>query len=72
MLGLLRLTFAPFGLTNYVAGVTSISACKFLLGTCFYAFNCSMQIFIGCSFYGMQKGANATSVTEMLKSLTGK
>ena len=53
VLGLLRLTFAPFGLTNYVAGVTSISAFNFLLGTCFYIFNSSMQIFIGCSLYGM-------------------
>ena len=39
LVALLRLTFAPFGITNYVLGVTSISSCSFFLGTLSYVFN---------------------------------
>ena len=48
---LARMTFLPTGVTNYVMGVTSIPLWKFLTGTLAYSFNCSMQVFIGCSFY---------------------
>ena len=53
IVSLLRLTFAPFGVVNYVLGCTSISLFSFMTGTCIYSFNCSMQIFIGCSFFSV-------------------
>lgn len=53
-MALLRLTFAPFGISNYILGVTSISLTDYMLGTCSYALNCGLQIFIGCSFYSIQ------------------
>jgi uncharacterized membrane protein YdjX (TVP38/TMEM64 family) len=54
VVALLRLTFAPFGITNYILGVTSISVTDFLLGTLSYVLNCGLQVFIGCSFYSIQ------------------
>lgn len=51
VVALLRLTFAPFGISNYILGVTSISLYQFMIGTCSYVLNCSLQVFIGCSFY---------------------
>jgi uncharacterized membrane protein YdjX (TVP38/TMEM64 family) len=53
IVSLIRLTFAPFGVVNYVLGCTSISLFSFMGGTCMYTFNCGMQIFIGCSFYSI-------------------
>ena len=53
IVSLIRLTFAPFGVVNYVLGCTNISLFSFMMGTCFYIFNCSMQVFIGCSFYSI-------------------
>lgn len=54
VVALLRLTFAPFGISNYILGVTSISLTQYMLGTCSYVLNCSLQVFIGCSFYSIQ------------------
>lgn len=54
VVALLRLTFAPFGVSNYILGVTSISLTDYMIGTCSYALNCALQIFIGCSFYSIQ------------------
>lgn len=54
VVALLRLTFAPFGISNYILGVTSISVTDYLIGTCSYILNCSLQVFIGCSFYSIQ------------------
>ena len=67
--GLTRLTFAPFGLTSYLFGVTSINLCQFLLGTCSYSVNILMQAFIGCSLFAMQQNHeadNQQSKTEYL------
>jgi len=55
IVALLRLTFAPYGISSYVLGVTGLSLVDFLTGTCAYAVNCSMQIFIGCSLFKMGK-----------------
>jgi uncharacterized membrane protein YdjX (TVP38/TMEM64 family) len=49
--GLMRLTFAPFGVTSYVFGVTSISLRDYMLGNMTYIFNCCTQCFIGCSLH---------------------
>jgi uncharacterized membrane protein YdjX (TVP38/TMEM64 family) len=40
VIGLVRLTFAPFGVTSYVMGVTSISIGDYMLGNATYIFNC--------------------------------
>ena len=53
VVALLRLTFAPFGISNYILGVTSLSLTHFLVGTSSYAVNCALQVFIGCSFYSI-------------------
>ena len=53
IVALLRLTFAPYGISSYILGVTQISLIDFVIGTLAYTFNCSMQIFIGCSLYSM-------------------
>lgn len=42
VVALLRLTFAPFGISNYILGVTSISLTHYMLGTCSYVLNCSL------------------------------
>lgn len=42
VVALLRLTFAPFGISNYILGVTSISLADFMIGTCSYALNCAL------------------------------
>jgi uncharacterized membrane protein YdjX (TVP38/TMEM64 family) len=36
---LLRLTFAPFGVSNYVLGITSLTPCQFVTGSLSYIFN---------------------------------
>mmetsp|Transcript_8516 Transcript_8516/g.14350 ORF Transcript_8516/g.14350 Transcript_8516/m.14350 type:complete len:220 (+) Transcript_8516:223-882(+) len=54
IVALIRLTFAPFGITSYVLGVTSIPLVDFAIGTLAYIFNAAMQVFIGCSLFGMQ------------------
>ena len=53
----MRLTFAPFGVTSYVFGVTSITLKDYMLGNLSYVFNCCSQCFIGCSIY---HAANST------------
>tara|TARA_B110001450_G_C17343116_1_gene368343 strand:+ start:151 stop:426 length:276 start_codon:yes stop_codon:yes gene_type:complete len=40
--GLLRLTFFPFGLASYVLGVTEIKPLSFMIGTCTYLINLMM------------------------------
>jgi len=51
IVGLIRLTFAPFGITSYVMGVSSISFGDYMLGNASYIINCCSQCFIGCSLY---------------------
>ena len=68
--GLLRLTFFPYGLCSYVLGVTDISPSDFMLGTATYLINCLMQVFIGAELYHMQevngsKEAGSNIVEEM-------
>ena len=54
VVALLRLTFAPFGVSNYILGVTSIALSDFLIGTCSYVLNCALQVLLGCIFYLIQ------------------
>jgi len=49
--GLVRLTFAPFGITSYIMGVSSISLSDYMLGNASYIINCCSQCFIGCSLF---------------------
>ena len=51
IVALIRLTFAPFGITSYIFGVSDINLCDYLLGNMTYIFNCTAQCFIGCSLY---------------------
>lgn len=51
IVALIRLTFAPFGITSYILGVSEISLCDYILGNITYFFNCTAQCFIGCSLY---------------------
>lgn len=48
---LVRLTFAPFGITSYIMGVSSISLSDYMLGNASYIINCCSQCFIGCSLF---------------------
>jgi len=41
IVALLRLTFAPFGITSYILGVSDISFCDYILGNITYIFNCT-------------------------------
>ena len=59
VVSLARLSFLPFGVTNYFMGVTSLSSLQYFLGTCIYTFNSSLSIFIGTSFYAIQKNSNS-------------
>ena len=51
---LIRMTFAPFGVTSYIAGVTSMPVVSYCIGNTGYLVNILMQVFIGVSLYGMQ------------------
>lgn len=72
VVALCRLTFLPFGLFNYVMGVTSIEVWDFVLGTLCYGFNFSMQVFIGCSFYSIQQTTHMVggSVDDAMSGLS--
>jgi uncharacterized membrane protein YdjX (TVP38/TMEM64 family) len=57
---LIRLTFAPFGVTSYIMGVSSIKFWDFALGHISYIVMSSSLCFIGCSLYtavDAEKGA---------------
>lgn len=57
IVGLMRLTFAPFGITSYVFGVSEITFSDYMLGNLSYIINSCTQSFIGCSLYtASQKG----------------
>ena len=51
IVALIRLTFAPFGITSYIMGVSSISFWDFILGNISYIFMSTSLCFIGCSLY---------------------
>ena len=51
VIALLRLTFAPFGVTSYILGVSSISVKSYMMGNSSYIINCCSQCFIGCSLF---------------------
>ena len=51
MIGLIRLTFAPFGITSYFMGVTNVPLSSYMVGNLMYFINCCTQSFIGCSLY---------------------
>ena len=44
-------------------GVTSISLHDFILGSCSYLFNLSMQVFIGCGLFSMQSQGGGESLS---------
>jgi len=41
IVALIRLTFAPFGITSYILGVSDITLCDYILGNMTYIFNCT-------------------------------
>ena len=43
----------PFGLTNYMLGVTSVSFINYVAGSCSYLFKSSLHTFIGCTLYSV-------------------
>jgi uncharacterized membrane protein YdjX (TVP38/TMEM64 family) len=51
IVALIRLTFAPFGVTSYIFGVSEISLGDYMLGNLSYLINSFSQSFIGCSLY---------------------
>lgn len=51
VIALLRLTYAPFGITSYLMGVSSISLNDYMFGNITYIFNCCTHCFIGVSLY---------------------
>ena len=51
IVALIRLTFAPFGITSYIMGVSSIKFWDFAIGHLSYIFMSSSLCFIGCSLY---------------------
>jgi len=55
---LMRLTFAPFGITSYVLGVSDISFSDYMLGNLSYIINSCTQSFIGCSLYTAAQNGN--------------
>lgn len=54
VIGLIRLTFAPFGITSYIIGVTNISLSNYMIGNLSYIINCCTHTFIGVSLYTKQ------------------
>lgn len=62
IIALIRLTFAPFGITSYIMGVSSIKFWDFAVGHLSYIFMSSSLCFIGCSLYTAvesEKGLNS-------------
>ena len=53
IIALLRLVMIPFGLTNYMLGVTSVTFVNYMTGTCSYLFKSSLHTFIGCTLYSV-------------------
>lgn len=72
IVALIRLTFAPFGITSYILGVSSISLWDFTLGHISYIFMSSSLCFIGCSLYTAveSEGALNSEQQEKSKNLT--
>lgn len=54
VIALMRLIMIPFGLTNYLLGVTSVSFWRYMLGSSAYIFKCSLHTYIGCTLYMVQ------------------
>jgi uncharacterized membrane protein YdjX (TVP38/TMEM64 family) len=53
---LLRLTFAPIGVTSYLLGITEITFRDYVFGNVSYLFKCSLHAFIGCQLYTPTNG----------------
>jgi uncharacterized membrane protein YdjX (TVP38/TMEM64 family) len=70
---LIRLTAAPFGVTSYIFGVSSISFLDYAIGHFAYLFEVISLCFIGCSMYSAVKnesgGANNHVNEEKGKNL---
>ena len=56
IVALLRLTFAPIGLTSYLLGVTEITLWDYIFGNVTYLFKCSLHALIGCQLYTPTNG----------------
>jgi len=56
IVSLLRLTFAPIGVTSYLLGITEISFKDYVFGNASYLFKCSLHAFIGCQLYTPTNG----------------
>ena len=64
---LMRLMMLPFGLVNYMLGVTSLSFPSFICGTLAYILKTCLYTFIGCSLYtlsiaGSKDTSNETNI----------
>jgi uncharacterized membrane protein YdjX (TVP38/TMEM64 family) len=56
IVALLRLTFAPIGVTSYLLGITEITFRDYVFGNASYLFKCSLHAFIGCQLYTPTNG----------------
>ena len=56
IVSLLRLTFAPIGVTSYILGITEITFRDYIFGNVSYLFKCSLHAFIGCQLYAPTNG----------------
>ena len=50
----MRLIFIPFGLTNYLLGVTSVSFWRYMFASMTYIFKSSLYTCIGCTMYSVK------------------
>ena len=64
IIALMRLIMIPFGLTNYLLGVTAVSFWRYMLGSSAYLFKCSLHTYIGCTLYMVQFLKNKDKSTE--------
>lgn len=68
IVGLTRLTFAPFGITSYIFGVTDVPLSSYMLGNLSYIVNTCLHSFIGCSLYSGQPLAGVASQLSKLSA----
>lgn len=65
IVGLTRLTFAPFGITSYIFGVTDVPLSSYMLGNLSYIVNTCLHSFIGCSLYSGQTVGGAGGLMKL-------
>lgn len=70
IVGLIRLTFAPFGITSYIMGVTGISFWDYAIGNLSYMFMTCSMCFIGCSLFNGVDNLNKVQDSKHSERLT--